>query len=716
MRRLAMVVPFLMAAVVMAAEPEQDCRFRPGEGKDPFQHWFARRKEAAPCVASGAATLVVQLPPEHTGVLYVPKQVVAFPVTERMPVPAGEELWLFVLAKGVPVNVIVINPIEAEHERTVDAREVKPAALLLVGWVQLPEADRTAVKNARGVSLPKILLTSGGKEIETGTLPPPELLDGAMVLFPGVTPGPAELRVSGRGWLRFDSKVTVTPQPVTLLRPPIVARATATLVVTWSTQADLATLDRSLGSCEVPPPPPRFELVVSSCTPPRAGEPVDATKCQLIRSTPLVPGATYGSVTVEELLPGFYLGELRFGKLPPMKGTMVLPPFGLQPLRLNAQYAEGYGSLTRGGKPLGEDAKIEFPNDGIGYSPRDGSDYHAVLFDRRPVLVGDDAKVDIVTCAEQKRTFILTDRPMVRSARLDIDIPDNVLTVTVVDTFTRRPISSATLRFTVMSSAVPRVPRVTRTYQASEGEGDGESREHTGGRFVIREVPVREIRLEVSSPGYEKQRIDPFTMPKSGTKEVEVQLVPVNESEGRILSRQPFDKGMIIWAGANGVETERADLAPDGKFAFAHPHFREETMTVVSLSHPLWITHAPMAERRKPLEVRFPDQVPVRDADISIPSVPSRLVTLIGVTIGNLRVPAAAFSQHLALRGEQPMVRGPGPLHVGALLETGPIEILRGPSVDPNFLARFSPELRPMATQRLPAAGTSVVFGLLSPR
>ncbi len=684
------------------------CRFRAGVGEDPFQRWLSSQEVT--CVASGssmtwapgrwnvfarsegavstdpilvdgasppetltislapAATLAVQLPAGHTGVLYAPKRVTAFPAAERTTVPSAEELWLFVLAKSVPVAVVVIPPLDAGSERVVDARDASPSSAV-VAWVRLPDVDRAALKTAHGVSSPNIRVTSAGNETNAASLPAPEALDGAIVLLQGASAGNADLQLTGRGWLPFRQTITVRPQSVTLVRQPIVARASATLVVNWSTLNDLAALDRSFGSCE-PPAPPRFDLTISACAPPRPGEAIDAAACQPIKAEPLVPAATYGSVTVGEVPPGTYRAELRFGKLPPIAVTTVLAPLQQQPILLQAVYLQVYGSLTRGGQPLGEDAGIAFPRAGVGFLAREQDEYHGVL---TVPIIEIDAKIDIATCRGQ-HALVLTDRPMMRNARFDIDIPDNVLTVTVIDTFTRMPVREAMLRYTVMSSLVrvrgPRVPLFTRPLKQDDADG----------RFVIKAVPVREIHLQVSSPGYKTQDLEPFSMSKSGKKDIEVQLVPLSGSQGKIVSPRPFERATIFWFSASGVETEHADLAPDGTFFFEETHLRSETMTVVSLSHPLWVTRAPAVERARPLEVRFPDAAPVRDAEVWVPGYPERMATLIGVAIGGLRVPAPALAQHLALRGGDPWVRGAGPLRVPALAETGPIEILRGPS------------------------------------
>jgi hypothetical protein len=668
-----------------------------------------------------AATLVLQLPAETTGVLYAPKHAIAFPAAARTTVPAGEELWLIVLSKAVPVVIVPIAALEAGIERVVDARSVSDAPAVL-GWLYVSDADRAAVKTARGVQLPRIGISAGGKEIVAASLPGHDALNGAFVLFRGLSAGEADLRLDGRGWLPFRRSFRIAPKPVTLLYEPIVAGASATVMVNWSTSSDLPALDRSLGSCEPQKEAPRFELTISACPKPTPGK--TPGPCTAIHKETLRSELKFGSVRVEEVPPGMYQAELRFGRLPPVEVTADVAPLQQQPMpSLQAMYFEAYGSLTRGGAPLGEEARIAFPSAGVGFSPREG-DYRGVV--KEGFL--EEAKIDIVTCSG-RRAFVLAEQGMEvwSRARFDIDIPDNTLTISVVDTFTQMPLPAAALTYVVMSKRVPRRPVFIRDVSQS-GEGD-EPGNRDAGKFVIKEVPPgRELRLTVTCPGYKKKEIDPFSMTGSEKKVIDVDLVPLGGSEAKVLSARPFANGAIFWYSSAGVETERADLAPDGTFHFEQTHYRDETMTIVSLSHPLWILRAPPVERATPLQVRFPDAAPGRDAEVVINNISARMVTPVGVAIGGLRIPQPVLAQHLALRGVAPLVMGGGPLLIPALAESGPIDILRGPSsfqqqVQARQRLQQQPPLletlmirtfAPVATQRLEPGSAGVTFDSVS--
>jgi hypothetical protein len=719
------------------------CRFPAGDRENPLQRWLT--SQAVTCVATGsrvafprglwnvfgrvegialstvpllidgdaapetlslsvdpAASVVPLLPAGHSGVIYAPLRGSAFPFAERTPrvtVPAGEELWLFVLEKSTPISIVPIAALDPGSERTVDARSGGQSSVL--AWLQVPEADRAALRNARGVSPPHVRASSGGPFQDSDPLPPLALLNGAFVRVRGVSAGQSELELGGRGWIPHRRRVNVA-SALSIAHDPLIARAAATVIVNWSAQDDLPALERSIGSCDATEESPRFEISVAACAPPpRPNEAIDPGACSVIRNESFDQDITFGSVRVEDVVPGLYRAEMRFGKLPPVRTVVNVPPLQQGSLRLFASYIEVYGSLTRGGEPLGEGASMEFPGDGVGFAAPEKGEYRAVL--RR--MIETDAQITVKPCRGAPPALVLADRPGRRNARFDIDIPANELTITVSDTFTRMPLPGSTVRYTVMSLPLPRRPLVTRVLTTAEGG------------VVITSVPEREIRLTVSHPGYEKKNVEPFSMSRTEKKTVDVQLVPLRGSRGKIVSQRPFESGTIFWFSSSGTETERADLAPDGTFVYARSHEPHETMTVVSLSHPVWTLQAPRVDRRQTVEIRFPD-VAVREFDVSIEGAEGRVMRHIVLIIGGMSVPQPALLQHQALRGLPATVRGAGPLRLRDIAETGPIDLVLGPTVDevPSRAVGMDlltlPEFAAAPRKRLPPGATAIALQL----
>jgi hypothetical protein len=725
----------LLAAVrpVAAAQPGEICRFRALDAENPFRRWlgsqqvtcipagaplefeeglwnvFARAEgavSAAPLLIDGAAaipeiapelgpgaTVAPLLPEGHGGVIYAPRRGSAFPVDgAKVTVPADEPLWLFVLQKSVPVAVLSIPPLAPRTERQVDGRSGGPASI--VGWLQVPDADRAALAKASGVSTPAI--RAGSREAEP--LPPLALLHGAFYRVRDVAPGNAEVRLEGRGWVP-DRRVVRVQSGVSVASVPLRLRATGTLIVHWNTHDNLAALDRWFGSCDTDEDAPQLVIAVSKCATPRSGESFDETKCAPIREEQV--GTLFGSFTFDDVVPGMYRAEMRFGKLPPADAIASVGPLRVADLRVIASYERVSGSVTRGGEPLGEEVSLEFPT-GSGFAPEETDEYHAVL--SSPILESEE-QIRVEACDGSPRAVVLTDQPMRHGARYNVDIPANELIIRVTDTFTGEMLRGAKVELEAFS--VLRLHRVV--YTATE-TADGR------GLVVWRGVPIRRLHIRVSHTGYEKRMIQPFTMPEKGKHEIDAQLVPMRGSRGKIVSTVPFVNGSVLWYSRDGSRTESAELAEDGTFIYGNRHAADETMAVVSASHPLWVLRSPETDRRDSMTLRYPDALPVA-FDVwlgtAAPPAESRHV---GVVIGGVRIPQPALVQHQDLRDDQNYLRGAGPLHIRDLLATGPIDVLLGPAVEEGA-GRGRPldlfaldQFADVPRQRLEPGTTDVVF------
>jgi hypothetical protein len=612
-----------------------------------------------------AATLTPVVPAGKTAVFYAPRLGIAFPYVEtmqRVTVPASVDLWAIVLEKSQPLSITSIPAVDPGTERAVDIQGSTGGPFVL-GWLQVPEADRAALSKAQGVSSPRVRFTSGGSARDSDPLPPLAQLNGAFVLVRGVPAADGELDVAGRGWIPYRSRVKVDTHNVTVANSALVARAAASLFVSWGKGSDLMALDRELGSCGGGEgPAPRLAVSVAAC----AGE--DDESCRVIHQETFDPEMPFGTFMVDDIPPGNYRAEMHFGKLPPIREDVKVLPLQQKRVDLYAQYETLYGGLTLGGSPLDEDANLKFPGDGVGFASHQSGEYRAVLLD----MFDTDARIDVAACRGAFRAFALASRPSRRNARFDVDIPDNALEINVTDTFTRAPLDGATVRYSIMSTPLPRHPVVTGELK-THGE-DGRQ-----GRVVMKYVPEREVQLEVSQAGYQKQTIKPFTMPRRDIKTLDVELVPLHGFSGRIISPIPFDRGAVYWFSASGATTEHADLEPDGTFVYSGMHGPDETLAVISLSHPLWVARAPAMERHETFEVRFP-AIAAREFDIRIPDVDRETSTYIGIYVGALRVPYAALRLHQSLRDLPSLVRGNATLHIRDLGETGPIDIVLGPT------------------------------------
>lgn len=687
--------------VVAAALPAgaEICRFRALDAENPFRRWlgsqevtcvaagaplvfppglwnvFARAEgavsaspllvdgdrapaEIEPPLAPGAAVAAL-LPEGHTGVVYVPRRGSAFPVDgARVTVPADEPLWLFVLDQAVPAAVIPIAPIPPGTERSIDARSVGPSSI--VGWLQVPEPERTALPNATGLSSPTV--RAGSREADP--LPSPSLLHGAFFRVTDVPTGNAELDVKGRGWIP-DRRVVKVQPGVTVTAAPLLVRAAGTLTVHWNTDQDLPALDRALGACSEPEGAPRVIVAIAKCTAPRPRQNAEDVDCTAIGEE--TTDRFFGSITFDDVVPGLYRAEMRYGKLPPASALGSVRPLGVTDLRVSTAYFTAYGSVTRGGEPLGEDVRITFAG-GTGFAPAESEEYRAVFLPPGPA---EEAQINVAACDGSPRAVVVTDQRMRARARFDIDIPANELTVQVSDTFTQEALPGARVKLEAMAVLRPSSVVFTTAETADEH-----------GNVTWTGVPVREVHITVTHAGYEKRIVEPFTMPKSSKHTVDAQLVPLRGSRGKIVSDRPFESATVVWFSPTGTQTERAELAADGTFVYTNWHTPEETMAIVSASHPLWVLRAPTTERRESISLRFPNAPVVAfDVWLAAAALPGE-TRYIGVAIGGVRVPQPVLAEHQTLRRNPPLLRGAGPQHFHDLLATGPIDVLLGPPLE----------------------------------
>lgn len=719
MRILALLLPLLLhlpasAGTLVTLERDgqvveggEICRFPAGQRQNAIRRWLTSQKTS--CVAAGAAVefpagawnvfartgsavstepalidgaaapsaLTLQLAPaatittnlaeEQTAVVYAPRRGTAVPIdrnTQR--VPADEPLWLIVMEKQQPVSIFAVPPLEAGSERHVDARGAG-VGFAIVAWLRFSEErDRAALEKAPDALAPHVRVTQGGPALDSDPLPPLGVLEGSLVLLRGVKAGEAEVDLGGRGWLPSRRRVNVT-RAITLLNEPLLLRPSATLVVHWTITDSMRKLHATIGSCDDPDgKPPKLEIRISSCSPPRRREP---PQCQVMRQETVAADADFGELTFEDVPPGMYRAEMLYGNLPPVSRMGQAAAFQHATLRLREQFWDLYGSLTRGGEPLGRDATIVFPS-GAGFARAEDSEYQAALED----VFDTDAKIEIATCDGSLKTTLLAEGRMRPRARYDIDIPDNALIVDVTDTFTRMPLPGATVKLVVFTKLVPRRPALERTMTTEAGQGGG-------ARATFVALPEREVHVTVSHAGYQKESVEPFTMPLNERKRLDVQLVPLRGSEGRIASARPFDDGSVVWFSAAGEETESADLWPDGTFFYVNSHTPDETMAIVSRSHPLWALRAVSASRGRTLEIPFPD-VPGRTFEITHASGDRQITRMIGIAVGRMRIPQGALRAHQSLRDLPYVLRGPGPLVIRDIAETGPIDVTLGPRLE----------------------------------
>jgi hypothetical protein len=736
----------------LPVEGAQICRFDAADAEDPFRRWLipdsltcsaagtpvdfplglwnvfvrtggaevstspllidgARAPASVTLALSPAATVTPMIGDRQTAVVWAPQSGSAFPrdaATGRITVPAGQSLWLIVIERSDPVAVIPIDPLEPRTERRLEWGRGQDDASSILTWVRMSETDRAALDE--GTRPPAIRAVAGESDHAAEPLPPPALLHGAFALIREIIAGPAVLEIGGRGWLPHRRNIEVRPARLNLLRQPLEAGGSATIVVNWNAYQDLAALNASLGSCDRRRGESSDTLVsLLACAPPDRATRGEPPSCQEVRSQSFAAHLRFGRMTVEDMPPGDYRAEMRSGRLPPAIRTATIPPFTTRNLNLGSRYEELQGSVRQGGEPLDRDAEIEFSG-GVGFAVAETGELRAAALPS--VELATDSVVKVTSCDGVIRADVVLDRPRPRG-RIDIDIPRNELIIHVIDTFTRHTIPRASVRYSVISKLLPPRPIIVREL-VSIGSSSP-SYERSGG-LSIKEVPDRQIRLTVHSGGYEKLEVPPFRVADGETKRMEIELLPLRGTAGRIVSDRPFGNATLLWVDSSGRETERTDLAPDGVFVAANAHEADERMAVVSQSHPLWVTRSPKIDRGREIAVPFPDGGR-RGLAVSVEGDQSPDARVIGIVMAGIMVPQPAIHLHQSLRRMPAMLPAGGSWNIRDLADF-PLEVILGPqlrelpprSAGMDVLA--FPQFAGAPRKPVPTGVSSVVFTL----
>lgn len=731
------------------------CRFAAGDRDDPFKRWL--ESDRVVCVAAGpnvtfppglwnvfaridgqaigaprllegsrapsqltfslerAGAIVDAAPPGVRAAFYVPRLAYAIPAEARTTVPAGEELWLFLIPresaqdlenpnrKIVVKSLLSVPAVGAATTRSADARP--RATSEVIGWLRVPPEFRTTVRKLRETARAEGVV---GKDfvLEADPLPEPARLHGAFVRVRGLPAGSFALGVGGKGWLS-DARGGTVEDAVTIVPAALDVRPAGSLFVNWSRVRSLHQLNDAIGVCSRDRKRPQLEIALSRCAAPTGDELVDSTTCRIVNRTAADALQPHGSYALNDLAPGFYQAEMRFGNLPPVSGTATVVAHEQRNVYVRADYEQIAGDLTKGGKAIAEPATLTFEgSNGIGASlrllpnwalqpprppragPSDKPDpearrrayenfytviqvgYQAVV----KTLPQTDSKIEVMACDGDPRVTILADAVAKPGERFNLVIPDNEIRFRVIDTYTQAVLPGAAIRYTVLSKSEPHTPVLTGVvWTDREGPSEGSAK--------LTSLPERKTTFAVSYPGYDRQTVGPFTFKDREERTIEVQMVPARGGRSKIASDAEFVNGAVYWYSADGIQKEVVELHPDGTFFSSGSHSSNEIMAVISESHPLWVRPSPAVDSRRGVEIAFPS-MQAREIDVVIADDREDEAHHVGLVIGGVRVPIAALVQHQSVRRQRSLVRPSVPLRLTAIGESGPIDVLLGPPVN----------------------------------
>jgi len=630
----------------------------------------------------------------------------------RIELPPGGAVYLTDTVSLLPSDVVPADrdllPLLVDHKKIVGVGSIvrlhagelvrfesfTPQAL--VTWLSIAPSDLEALRAARKPRPPQVVANGKVKPLNpvTGTVN----IDKVLQIFRGLPQGDVNLELNGAPWkhqqmrVAQEGRVVATEQPLRLV-------PTSSVVVDWYAASNLADLaDRLVSDCKPSKEHSAFTAALFTCP-----GPFDRERCSTISNATLPNGQRSGVFRFDDLQPGKYVLDVRYGELPDITREIAVAKFAEESMRLPIEYTTLFGKVTIAGKESPAPIKIDFSWSAPPGAMTDAhGEYFAVL--AKPLLK--DRVIHLRTCDGKTDTQYIVDRDVAPNSRFDIDLPLNKLVVEAVDAKSGAPVAGALVRYGAFRSE-----EMSSTYYFRLAmQNDAPARTGADGKNTVENIsPDKTIHVCLEHDDYERTCPDTFKMTSDEAKTLRVPMQSRSAFRGRIIAPQPIAGGQIYWYSSDGQQTEYVPVKEDGTFRFNRQHGPDEVLAFVSVSLPLYVIRQPSAD---PLEITIPP-APVRRFEVAISSDSLQTDAIVTIAIADLVVPYPAFSQHLALHGSMLDLRNRGPLLVPDILETGPISVLLGPpssSVTPsrNDLFRL-PQYR--SVPRKPVTGPTVIFG-----
>ncbi len=641
------------------------------------------------------------LPKEAYGVVYVTDSVSAFPAGKDgiAVVPADRDLLPLAAHDGAPLAVGEPLRLAAGARQT--AVFGPNASGAVATWVSIAPADLAAIRTARRKQPPQVAArNTRGAVAAINPLHGTIVFDRAMQ-FVRVPAGVATLEVSGTPWKRQSLGVDVPPSGILMTQAPLLLIPTSSAVVKWAAHRDLTVLAGSRtppcpGPKEPKSAPPKPVVSLLTChgyQPARALQLLDRDKCTVTGTREWPAPQRNGEVAFENLDAGSYIVEFTFANLPPIREPLRLSRFDQENINLDVDYNTVYGRVTVAGEKVPSPVRVSFDFVQAVYTNDDG-DYTVVL--NKPVAA--DRVISLRSCDGSVDGEQIVEHDVLPNSRYDIDLPANRVTVEAADAESDAPIAGALVRYGAFRNEEMSSTYYFRLAYAPDASGtNAPLRTDADGRYLIRNLPPKKtLRVCLEHDDYERTCAEPMTLTSTEAKTLRIAMKPKKGFGGSIAGAHDVVAGQLFWYAADGRETERTVVKPDGTFRFNLRHDPGEAVVFVSANLPLFAFPQPFLGERDPMNVTMPP-APSRTFAVSIDEDRRQESAVVTIDIGGLSVPYPPFAQHLALHGSQLELRNRGPLLVPDILQTGPISVILGPPVD-----QVTPAMRVIDLFRLP--------------
>lgn len=623
--------------------------------------------------------------PGAHGVVYLTDTTSAFPAGRDglALVPAERDLLPLAVREGAPLAIG--DPVRVVPGGKQSAVFGPRASRGVATWISMAPSDLAAMRTARRKQPPQVSAKrKGGVTGAVNPLRGTVVLDRAIQFLRDVPAGVATIEVSGVPWKR-EQLAIVVPASGIVMTESLHLIPTASVIVKWASRRDLTSLSsKAAPPCpgpkndEAPPKPVMTLLSCRGYQPARALELLDRDRCTVIGTRAWPAAQKNGDVAFENLDAGGYVVEFTFAELPAIREAVRVERFQQEEISLAVDYTTLYGRVTVGGEAVRSPVRVSFDYVHSVYTNDDG-DYTVVL--NKPLRA--DRVISLRSCDGRIDGEHIVGHDVLPNSRYDIDMPTNRVTVEAADVDTGAPIAGALVRYGAFRNEEMSSTYYFRLAYAPDASGRNlPVRTGEDGHYVIHNLPPgKMLRVCLEHDDYERACAEPMTLDSSQTKTLRIAMKAKNGFGGQIIGAHDVAAGQLYWFSGDGRETERTVVKPDGTFRYNRRHEPGEAVVFVSINLPLFAFPQPFFGERDPMNITMPP-APGRTFTVALDREGRQQDGLITIEIGGLIVPYPPFAQHLALHGSHLDIRNGGPLVVPDILQSGPIVVILGPSLD----------------------------------
>ncbi|MEA2571730.1 MAG: hypothetical protein QOI24_3731 [Acidobacteriota bacterium] len=580
---------------------------------------------------------------------YVPETAVAIPLVVSDGAAFVPVETTFILIAASPKGII--TGVSAPSRS--DTPDITLTKRAFIGWLQTKLPKTGAPKS------PPIVMLDGKHKPDAAL----KLEASPLIIFRDASDGKHELTLRGDSWK--TQTIALESKEITVMKEPIVATPSRNLTIRWTLLNDPATLAPKEEACDVPAAkitgPMTMTLLDCPGMLPNAWYmSVDRRKCRDAATVTLPDDQRHGRTELHDLASGPYLLRFSHEKLPDLWQSIIVPDDRDGDIAANVEYFRLFGTITRGGKAVRANLAV---SGGETVSDADGK-YEVTITDSR---IGN--MVTVIPCdTEQEYRHINDERPPANS-RFDIDIPQNVLTIDVVDDADGKPIPKAHVSFGLVMNG-------------KEGEDGGawyaasaDSTDDNGRTIVKQTDKDHKVLVCANRDDYERKCADPFRFEEQAEVGIRLALKKLVLHQGSVHVAGPIDTGMILWHTRDGVQIEQSRTKEDGTFTYSKPHPPGTIVSFISSSHPLYVFLQPLVNDAQPFEFALPS-APVRSFEVVLDEAATAPNVFFTLALGDLTIPMLTLSSYGPRHGTRNSIRKGGTAVVRDILETAPISVV----------------------------------------